>query len=269
VILFANAKINLGLRITGKRTDGYHNLETILYPIPFYDVIEFSPSEKFRLYLYGEKLPGAIEKNLVSKAFRLMKNRFSIPGIEIHLLKNIPPGSGLGGGSSDAAYLLSGINQIFHLGLNSQQLIQFSENLGSDCPFFIENTPALTSGKGEILEKIALDLKGYFLVLAIPFINIKTSQAYSMFKGPFKPHLNFREIINRPVATWQNTLTNDFEQLIFSQHPKLKEIKNNLLETGAHFASLTGSGSVIYGIFKNKPLLDTKKSDVQFLIFQL
>lgn len=269
MILFANAKINLGLRIAGKRPDGYHNLETILYPIPIYDVIEFSPSEKFRLHLYGRKLPETVEENLVSKAFRLMKKRFSIPGIEIHLLKNIPPGSGLGGGSSDAAFLLSGINHIFHLGLNRQQLRQFSESLGSDCPFFIEDTPAFASEKGEILERISLDLKGYFLVLAIPFINIKTSRAYSMFKGPFKPHSNFREIINRPVATWQKTLTNDFEQIIFSEHPELEGIKNNLLESGALFASLTGSGSAIYGIYKNRPLFYTHKPDVQFLIFQL
>ncbi|MBN2773450.1 MAG: 4-(cytidine 5'-diphospho)-2-C-methyl-D-erythritol kinase, partial [Prolixibacteraceae bacterium] len=183
MILFANAKINLGLHIAGKRPDGYHNLETILYPIPYYDVIEFYPSEKFRLHLYGKKLPGTVEENLVSKAFRLMKNRFSIPEIEIHLLKNIPPGSGLGGGSSDAAFLLSGINQIFHLGLDNQQLRQLSESLGSDCPFFIENTPVFASGKGEILEKIPLDLKGYFLVLAIPFISIATSKAYSRLKA--------------------------------------------------------------------------------------
>jgi 4-diphosphocytidyl-2-C-methyl-D-erythritol kinase len=269
MILFANAKINLGLNIKGKRPDGYYNLETILYPIPFYDVIEFFPSEKFSLHLYGEILSGPPEENLVSKAFQLMRHQFSIPEIEIHLLKNIPPGTGLGGGSSDAARLLFGINQIFHLGLNDNSLRKMSESLGSDCPFFIENTPAFASGRGEKLEKVNLGLKGYFLVLVIPNFTVSTSKAYAQLKEPFEQISLLHEIENKPMEAWGDSLTNDFEHIVFSEHPEYMKIKSNLMEDGAIYSSLTGSGSAVYGIYKKRPLFIKQRPDMKFLIFQL
>lgn len=269
MILFANAKINLGLQITGKRPDGYHNLETILYPVPFYDVIEFRTSEKFSLHLYGQNLPEKIEENLVSKAFQLIKNNFSIPEIEIQLLKNIPPGTGLGGGSSDAAHILSGLNQMFELNLTTEQLRQMAETLGSDCSFFIENKPALATGKGEILEKINLNLADYFLVLAVPQIKIATAEAYSLLKEPYTHPVQLREILSKPIEEWSTVLTNDFEEVVFSKHWELLEIKNNFTETGALYTSLTGSGSAIYGIYKKRPSFKKRRPQVQYFIFQL
>ena len=269
MILFANAKINLGLHITGKRSDGYHNIETVLYPVPHYDVIEFYPADQYSLHLYGETVPGSAEENIVTKAFRLLKTQHSIPEIEMHLLKNIPAGSGLGGGSSDAANLLSGLNRYFHLRINHDEVSQMAESLGSDCPFFLENRPMLASGKGEILQEIDIDLKGYFLVLAFPEIHIPTEKAYSFVKGPFERHSDLNEIIDMPVEKWNGLLTNDFENAIFSKYPELEAIKSNLTENGALYASLTGSGSVIYGIYKNRPSLKKLRPDVKYLNYNL
>lgn len=269
MILFANAKINLGLHITGKRPDGYHNLETVLFPIPFYDVIEFNPADKFSLDLYGEKIPGAVEENLILNTYRLLQNRFSLPGIEVHLLKNIPPGSGLGGGSSDAAHLLSGLNQYFDLGMNQGQLRQLAENLGSDCPFFIGNTPMYATGKGEILEPVNIDLTGYFLVLVVPEIRIVTEKAYSLLKEPVSHRFHLREIIEKPLEEWSGLLINDFENVIFSKHPELKEIKNDLMKNGARYAALTGSGSAIFGIYKKRPSIQNRRPLTRYLIFCL
>ncbi len=269
MILLANAKINLGLHITGKWADGYHNLETVLYPVPLYDVIEFYPSDQFDLHIYGEHVPGPLEENLVTKAFQLLKIRFSLPGIDVHLLKNIPIGSGLGGGSSDAANLLSGLNRYFHLGINNNELVQMTESLGSDCPFFIENKPMLATGKGEILKEVGTDLKGYFLVLAFPEIHISTEIAYSFVQEPFKRHANLSEIINQPVENWNGLLTNDFEDTIFPKYPELEAIKNNLTENDALYASLTGSGSVVYGIYKKRPSFTERRPDVKYLIYNL
>lgn len=269
MILLANAKINLGLHIIGRRPDGYHNIETVLYPIPFYDVIEFYPSDQFALHIYGKHVPGTVEENLVTRAFQLLKTRFSLPEIEVHLLKNIPSGSGLGGGSSDAANLLSELNWYFHLRINHNELRQMAESLGSDCPFFVENGPMLASGKGEILQEINIDLKGYFLVLAFPEIHISTEKAYSFVKGPFEHYSDLNEIIDKPVEKWNGLLTNDFENVIFSKYHELEAIKSNLIENGALYASLTGSGSVIYGIYKNRPSLKKLRPDVKYQNYNL
>lgn len=269
MILFANAKINLGLRIVGKRDDGFHNIETIFYPVPYYDVMEFHPSDRFDLHLYGEKISGAVEDNLVSKAFRLIHDRFCVPGLEVHLMKNIPEGSGLGGGSSDAAHLLSATNSYFQLGQNNEQLKQLAGNLGSDCPFFIDNKPAFASGKGDVFEEIDLDLKGYFLVLAFPAVRIETKAAYAMFQNLPNHQDNLRDAVGRPLENWQNDLTNDFEEVLFPQYPELAALKNELTEIGAVYASLTGSGSTVYGIFKNKPQLKKVKSGIRYQLFRL
>lgn len=268
MILFANAKINLGLHITGKRPDGYHNLETILYPIPFYDVIEFQPANLFSLHLYGENIPGPVGENLLAKAYRLLKSRFPLPGIEVHLLKNIPSGSGLGGGSSDAARLLSGLNRYFNLGMNPEQLRKLAENLSSDCPFFIENQPVFASGRGEVLHPLKIDLKGAFLLLAIPEFHIKTKDAYSLLQEPFEHRFRLRENVNLPVEKWNGILNNDFEKVIFAKYPVLQEIKETLIENGALYTSLTGSGSAVYGIFKKRPSIHHRRPTTQYFVLR-
>ncbi|MBE0650165.1 MAG: 4-(cytidine 5'-diphospho)-2-C-methyl-D-erythritol kinase [Bacteroidales bacterium] len=269
MILFANAKINLGLHITRKRPDGFHDIETVLYPIPFFDVIEFYPASRFDLRIYGINIPGPIEENLVFKAFHLMRTKYSVPEIEIHLIKNIPTGSGLGGGSSDAAYMLSGLNRFFQLGLNNDKLKKLAGELGSDCPFFIENKPVIAFGKGDVFHEIDLCLKGYFLVLAFPDFSIKTKEAYSLFKEPFIQKTNLHNVINKPIEKWDTLLTNDFENVIFPGYPKLEVLKNELIKNGAIYASLTGSGSTVYGIYKNKPRFTTSKPNMKYQIFHL
>lgn len=269
MILFANGKINLGLHIKGKRADGFHDIETVLYPIPFFDVIEFYPASRFDLKIYGINIPGSIEENLVFKAFRLMQNKYSVPEIEIHLIKNIPAGSGLGGGSSDAAHLLSGLNRFFQLGLNNEQLKKLAGELGSDCPFFIENKPVIASGKGDVFHEIDLSLKGYFLVLAFPDFSIKTKEAYSLVKEPSTQKTNLHNVIKQPIEKWNTLLANDFENVIFPRYPKLEVLKDELIRNGAIYASLTGSGSTVYGIFKNRPHFTTSKPKMKYLIFHL
>lgn len=269
MILFANAKINLGLQIRGKRTDGFHNLETVLYPIPFFDVIEFNAASRFDLKIYGINIPCSTEENLVSKAFRLIQSNYSIPPIKIHLIKNIPTGSGLGGGSSDAAYLMSGLNRFFQLGLNNEQLKQLAGELGSDCPFFIENKPVIASGKGDVFQQTDLSLKGYFLALAFPDFSIETKEAYSLIKEPFTQKTNLPDVINQPIEKWDTLLSNDFENVIFPRYPKLGTLKNQFIKNGATYASLTGSGSTVYGIFKNKPHFTISKLKMKYLIFHL
>ncbi len=269
MILFANAKINLGLHILGRRADGFHNLETVFYPVPLYDVIEFHPSDRFDLHLYGEKIEGEREENLVTKAFRLMQNRFSVPGLEIHLMKNIPAGSGLGGGSSDAAHLLTAMNRFFRLDLSHDQLRQLAGMLGSDCPFFIENKPRFASGKGDIFEEVSLDLTDHFLVLVFPEVRIATQKAYALLGEIPERQTGLKETIEMPPETWKSNIVNDFEKVIFPEFPELAEYKNALLELGALYASLTGSGSAVFGIFRAKPDLSNRFRGLPYRIFRL
>lgn len=268
MILFANAKINLGLHLKEKRPDGYHNLETVFYPVPLYDVIEFYPAARFSLHAAGQKIPDPPEENLITKAYRLLKDRFRIQEIAVSLLKNIPPGSGLGGGSSDAAHLLSGLNQYFNLGLDRQQLRKLAGSLGSDCPFFIENQPVFATGKGDILHPMKVNLKGFFLVLAIPEIRIATEDAFSFCREPVEHKFPLREIINWPLEKWNGIVTNDFEKIIFPKYPVLQEIKDTLMKDGALYASLTGSGSAVFGIHKKRPLILTRQPFTQYLVIR-
>jgi 4-diphosphocytidyl-2-C-methyl-D-erythritol kinase len=252
MICFPNAKINLGLNILSRRQDGFHQIETYLYPIPLFDVIEFKESDVFRLFNYGYN-PGIPETdNLVYKAWQLLSRHFSIPLLEIHLIKNIPAGSGLGGGSADAAFLMKAANQYFSLGLQNMEMQQFVSQLGSDCSFFIQKKPAFASGRGEIIEPSKEFLKEFYLGLVFPDISLSTSETYKMVH-PSKSNISLRKIITSPIEDWKDKLTNAFEKPVFQQFPELKKIKEILYSNGALYASLTGSGSCMYGIFKSKP----------------
>lgn len=252
MILFPSAKINLGLRVTAKRNDGFHNIESFLYPILLQDVLEFREATVCRLKLYGKPIPGKLSENLLCKTWRLLKKHYDIPPLEVHLLKSIPAGSGLGGGSSDAAFFLKGLNDFFQLRIADEKLMVLAAKLGSDCPFFIQNMPALVSGKGEITETFRLDLSGLCLVLVVPDVHLATGHIFSMIK-PGIPDLSISEIVKLPVTRWQSLLRNDFEKIVFIRYPVLAKLKQELINRGALYASMTGTGSALYGLFETEP----------------
>lgn len=247
MLLFPNAKINLGLRILKKRDDGFHEIETCMYPIPWCDALEIVKSDDFSFQSTGLPIEGDPNKNLVVKAYELMKEAFDISPIKIHLHKVIPMGAGLGGGSSDAATMIKLINQEFELGLSPQMMRNYAAELGSDCAFFIDNIPAICTGRGEIMEPIDFTLSGLKLVLVNPEIHISTADAYSG-AIPKQPSTNLNEIIMNP-QNLKEQLINDFEESIFIKYPQLADIKQRLYDSGAIYASLSGSGSTIFGLF--------------------
>lgn len=249
MITFPNAKINLGLNIVSKREDGYHNIESCFYPIPWHDSLEVIEAASFAFYSYGLGIPGDTSSNLCVKAYKLLKADFDIPPIEIHLLKNIPMGAGLGGGSADGAFTLKMLNDIFSLNLTNPQLENYALQLGSDCPFFIKNQPAIATGRGEQLEPIDLNLSGYYLAIHNPGIHISTKEAYSGVK-PKESKISVSEIVQRPIEQWKDLLRNDFEASIFPNHPEIEKLKNEMYDEGAIYASMTGSGSTVFGIFR-------------------
>jgi len=251
VIFFPNAKINIGLNVISKRADGYHNLETLFYPIEWKDVLEIVPAKYNTFTSSGIEIPGS--GNLCLKALELVRSAYDFSPVHIHLHKNIPVGAGLGGGSSDAAFTLMGINQLFDLGIDQQQLHLWAKELGADCPFFLYNKPSFASGIGNQLEPIQLSLKDYFLVVVKPPIFISTAQAFSGLK-PQKLKSTLKSELFNDMAKW--TVKNDFEESIFPIYPELQNIKNQLLDAGAIYASMSGSGSAIYGFFSSKPNLN-------------
>ena len=258
MIVFPNCKVNLGLNILQKRIDGYHNLETIFYPVPLTDSLEIienkQPGKNPGLPFASSGLPisGKPASNLCVKAYRLLKKDFpAIPAVQIHLHKIIPSGAGLGGGSSDASFALKVLNKILGLQLTTEQLINYASELGSDCPFFIINKPCFAKGRGEMLEEIQLDLSAYKFVIVNPGIHIDTGRAFlnAILSVPEKP---LKEIIAQPIQSWKEELKNDFEKILFQQHPEIKEIKEILYNQGAAYASMSGSGSTVFGIFPNQ-----------------
>lgn len=249
MICFPNAKINLGLNITEKRPDGYHNIETIFYPIPVKDALEIIPAREFSFTQTGIQIEGPAEKNLVMKAVNLLKEHFAIPPMEIHLLKAIPFGAGLGGGSADAAFTLKLLNDSCQLGQNDAQLERLAAAIGADCPFFIRNKPVFASGIGNIFTPVAVSLKGYTLCLVKPDIAVSTPEAYSLVKPAF-PETGIKEIITRPVAEWRELLINDFEKSVFTRYPEIGQIKKRMYKAGACYAAMSGSGSAVFGLFK-------------------
>ena len=250
MIAFPHAKINLGLSITSKRPDGFHNLETIFYPIPLREVVEIVPSPEPRFVPTGFEVPGKEADNLVIRAYKLLKKNFPKTGdLDIYLHKAIPLGSGLGGGSSDAAAVLQLISRYFNLEISSSRLAGYALELGSDSPFFMQSSPCFATGRGEILEPVSLDLSGYSLLLIHPEIRIETGWAFSAVK-PGAPPSDLKKSILGPVENWTATIRNDFEEPVFQVYPSLQKIKKKLYAAGTLYASMTGSGSTIYGIFK-------------------
>ncbi|GAB4297879.1 MAG: 4-(cytidine 5'-diphospho)-2-C-methyl-D-erythritol kinase [Marinilabiliales bacterium] len=252
MICFPNAKINIGLNVTGKRTDGYHNIKSVFYPVPLCDALEIVESGKFDFEQSGIELDCNPEQNIVVKAFNLFQKEYKIPDVKIFLHKAIPFGAGLGGGSSDAAFLLKMLNDFFNLKLNNDKLVDMASRLGSDCAFFIENKPAFASQRGDSFEFIDLDLKGYYIKIIFPGFSINTTEAYKNIK-PSKTSFSKDTLLRLSIKEWKDHIKNDFEDYAFKKYPELQIIKTTLYGEGAVYVSMTGSGSAIYGLFKDKP----------------
>lgn len=249
MVLFPNAKINLGLNILRKRADGYHDLETIFYPIGLRDALEVIQSAETDFQISGLPVSANMEDNLCLKAYNLIKQDFpQLPPVNIHLHKAIPMGAGLGGGSADAAFMLTMLNKKFELRLTQQQLMNYAQQLGSDCAFFIINKSCSARGRGEILSAVEVDLSAYKIVLVNPAIHVSTREAFSNLT-PAIPQKSIQQIITQPISTWKNELVNDFETNVFEQFFEIREIKNTLYNHGAIYACMSGSGSTVFGIF--------------------
>jgi len=254
MILFPPAKINLGLNVLRKREDGYHDLDTCMLPIPLCDVLELLPSEQFEYHQTGLTIPGATDDNLCVKAYKLLKEEYNLPPIYMHLRKEIPMGAGLGGGSSDAAYVLTGLNMLFELKLSNSKLEEYAAKLGSDCPFFVKNEAQIAHGRGEILSPCPLDLNGMYLKIINPGIHVGTKEAYDgVVPNPNAPTVS--SILDQEIEQWNGQLKNDFETSVFKKHPILQEIKDKLYTEGAIYAAMSGSGSTMFGIYSTKPNL--------------
>ncbi|MEP7141997.1 MAG: 4-(cytidine 5'-diphospho)-2-C-methyl-D-erythritol kinase [Ferruginibacter sp.] len=264
MLVFPNCKINLGLNITGKRDDGYHNIETVFYPVPLNDALEIihladtgkPPSPVFTHS--GMTIDSEEKDNLCIKAWHILKKDFPrLPAVKIHLHKTIPMGAGLGGGSADGAFTLIALNEKYALNLSNDQLISYALQMGSDCPFFIINKPCIATGRGEILQPANVVLSGYRLILVNPGIHVNTQWAFSQLKivavepGKDRTHNLLKTIISQPVTLWKESVTNDFENPVFEKYPVIKAIKEKLYEKGAVFASMSGSGSTVFGIFND------------------
>jgi 4-diphosphocytidyl-2-C-methyl-D-erythritol kinase len=252
MIRFPNAKINIGLNITEKRPDGFHNLETIFYPVDWSDAFEFVVADKVQYSSSGIFISGHPESNLVMKAYRLLQKDFSLPSLKIHLHKEIPFGAGLGGGSSDGAFMLMLLNKHFGLNLSEEKLEQYAAVLGSDCPFFIRNKPVFASGRGEIMEPVELLLNSWFILLVKPPIEVSTAKAFQLVV-PEIPATSLKKLIKLPVHEWKDKVINQFEPSVFQQYPEIGKLKQSMYDIGAIYASMSGSGSCVYGLFQELP----------------
>ena len=251
MVAFPPCKINIGLNILRRRPDGFHDLETVFYPVPWTDVLEIIPSSEGSFQSSGTLIPGREEDNLCLRAYQLLKDEFHLGPVQIHLHKIIPAGAGLGGGSADAAYTLRVLNEIFELKLSVEQLSYYASQLGSDCSFFIHDEPMHGSGRGELLEKMEVNLKGKFLVLINPGIHVATLQAFAGVI-PGLPAYRLKESVQLPIEKWRNSIKNDFEQSVFKNHPAIENLKKQLYSMGAVYASMSGSGSSVFGIFESE-----------------
>lgn len=253
MVAFPPAKINLGLQITRKRADGYHDLVTCFYPVPWCDILEILPASETVFNMSGISVPGRLEDNLCLKAYQLLKEQHHLPPVSIHLHKIIPMGAGLGGGSSDAAWTLRLLNQLFDLKLSASQLADYAAKLGSDCAFFIHDKPMIGEGRGEILSPANVSLTDKLIVLVKPDIHVSTADAFSQIK-PKPPAISLGEFLeDSPVSDWKNLVVNDFEESVFSKFPVIQNMKEQLYAAGAVYASMSGSGSTVFGIFE-KPI---------------
>ncbi len=261
MICFPNAKINIGLYITEKRLDGYHNLETLFYPLQLKDGLEIienkGSKEPFVWSSSGIRIDGSPEDNLCIKALMLLKQDFDIPPVKMHLHKVIPFGAGLGGGSADAAFTIKMLNEMFSLNISIDQQLKYASQIGADCAFFIQNTPHTAKGIGDILISNSTDLTGFYLLLVKPEIHISTPEAYSGVV-PKVLQVSIEEKLKSPVENWKDELQNDFEDSVFPNHPFIKEIKEEMYENEAIYASMTGSGAAVFGLFREEPDLEFK-----------
>lgn len=251
MVSFPNAKINIGLHVTGRRSDGFHEIQTIFFPVCWKDVLEIVPATDGRTSITqtGLPLPGDAQNNICLHAYSLLRQNYKeLPPVSIFLHKAIPAGAGLGGGSADGAFALQMLNNMFSLGLSTEQLQDYALELGSDCPFFILNKPAFASGRGEILKPVTLNLDQYQLVLVNPGIHVNTGWAFQQLQ-PQALSTSLEEIMELPVSRWHQKVKNDFEPAVFAAHPELDLLKNQLYEAGALYASMSGSGSTVFGIF--------------------
>ncbi|MBX2842395.1 MAG: 4-(cytidine 5'-diphospho)-2-C-methyl-D-erythritol kinase [Flammeovirgaceae bacterium] len=251
MIVFPNAKINLGLNITEKRPDGYHNILSCFYPVGWSDIFEIVPSNDFSFQSTGIEIPGDPDTNLVVKAFHMLKKKYKLPNVSIHLHKIIPIGAGLGGGSSDCAFAFKALNELFELNLSSKKMQDYAQSLGSDCPFFIENKPLLVSGIGNQFKETNLNLAGKYITLIYPNLHISTKEAYAGII-PQQPENDPFTLLENTIDNWKGNLYNDFENSLFPFHSSLEKLKNDLYDKGAIYTSMTGSGSTIFGIFEEK-----------------
>jgi 4-diphosphocytidyl-2-C-methyl-D-erythritol kinase len=264
MIVFPNAKINIGINITSRRPDGYHNIETIFYPLPIYDALEALPGATLTFESSGLAIPGRIEDNLCIKGYNLMKKDYDLPPLNIFLLKHIPIGAGLGGGSANAAFFIKLINSLFNLGLTITNMLDYARQLGADCAFFIESKPVFAFEKGDRFEAVELDLSQYHIVLVMPQAHVSTAEAYRGVKpAPVKQSL--KKLITLPLEEWKNHIKNDFEESVFKNHPVIRGVKAALYDAGAIYASMSGSGASVFGIFNKKPdLSELEKTNQVF-----
>jgi len=268
MLVFPNIKINLGLFITGKRPDGFHNIESIFYPVQWHESLEIiergeSPSDfsqiqsqvemgKVRFTSYGIPIPGNVDSNLCIKVYQLLDEWFNMPAVDIHLLKTLPIGAGLGGGSADAAFTLKALKDYFQLRISDAEAKDLLAKVGSDCPFFWENKPMFVFGRGERMRPIDVDLSDYYILIVNPNIHISTKEAYAGV-NPSPPAIDLEMIPSIDVDGWKDVLVNDFEASIFPNYPIIRDVKEELYNRGALYASMTGSGSTLFGIFKDLP----------------
>ena len=271
MITFPIAKINLGLNVVEKRPDGYHNLETVFYPVQIQDALEifemapdFPSAADCDLKVTGICIEGDERNNLVVRAYNMLKAEHpELPRVHVHLYKDIPSQAGMGGGSSDCGFMLSLLNCQFQLGLSDERLIDYAAQLGADCPFFILNSPCYAEGIGEKLQSIPLNLSGLYLAIVRPAIPVSTKEAFSLIT-PMHPERNCRDIVMSPVDSWRDQLVNDFEKSVFTLYPEIGRIKQRLYDLGAVYAAMSGSGSSLFGIFRSPVVLDEFDSEGTF-----
>lgn len=262
MVTFPPCKINLGLHVLRRRPDGYHDVETCFYPIPWTDVLEIVPSAEFSFSQTGLQIEGGASSNLCVQAFRAMERDYVVPPVMIHLHKCIPTGAGLGGGSADAAFVMRMISEIADLNLQQKTVMQMVSGLGSDCAFFVQDDPMIGSGKGDVLSPVQIDLTGTFLVVVKPNLAVSTGEAYTLVR-PNPSVQPIKEILeNHPLAAWHEILINDFEEPVFKRFPRLREIKQQLYAQGAVYAAMSGSGSAIFGIFEKPTAFLCRKDEL-------